>query len=122
MSTVMFNKLNAPYIPGRPNGADIPPRHRFHFTLSAVIARVNAQRNVELRLLNCQGWIPVGNVTIPVSQPMPEVGWVVAIRYAGACRESQALDQPTYLGRRKDIEVHECILSQLRFKAGAREE
>ncbi len=117
----MFNRPNAPHTPGRPQGADNRPRHKFYAILSSMVARVNPQRSVELRVLSCQGWIPVGNVTIPVSQPMPEVGWVVAIRYLGASRESKSLDQPTYLGRREDVEVHECLLSQVRFEAEAKE-
>ncbi len=122
MNAVKLNKLNAPHTPGRPNGADNRPGRRFHFTPCAVVVRVSLPRSVELRLLNCQGWIPVGSVTIPMCEAMPEIGWVVAIRYLGASRECKALNQPSYLGRRKDIEVQECILSQLRFKADAREE
>ncbi len=91
-------------------------------TLCAVVAKLNPQRSVELRLLSCQGWIPIGNVTIPVSRPVPEVGSVVKVGYRYAFRESQVLYQPTYLGARKDIEPHECILSQLKFKATEDEE
>ncbi len=52
---------------------------------------------------------------------MPEVGWVVAIQYSGASPESKSLDQPTHLGRRKDVEVHKCILSPLKFKSAETE-
>ena len=30
---------------------------------------------------------------------------------------SNALYQPVYLGARQDIEQHECVLSQLKYKA-----
>jgi bifunctional non-homologous end joining protein LigD len=42
---------------------------------------------------------------------------VVEVRYLYAFKESNALYQPVYLGPRKDVEVHECVLSQLKYKA-----
>ena len=86
-------------------------------TLSAVVAKVNPQRSVEIRLLDKEGWQPAGNVTIPANQKVPVVGAVVEIRYLYAFRESGCLYQPTYLGVRQDIEEHECIASQLKFKS-----
>jgi bifunctional non-homologous end joining protein LigD len=47
---------------------------------------------------------------------VPAVGEVVEIRFLHAFRESNALYQPVYLGPRKDIEQHECVLSQLKYK------
>jgi bifunctional non-homologous end joining protein LigD len=119
---IVFKRLDARYAPGRPSSGGPALKFKFCATLSAVVAKLNAQRSVELRLLNCKGWIPVGNVTIPVSHPVPEVGAVVEIRYLHAFRGSKALFQPVYLGRRNDIEPHECILSQLKFKAEEEEE
>jgi bifunctional non-homologous end joining protein LigD len=52
---------------------------------------------------------------------MPAVGDVVECRYLYAHKESNALYQPVFLGPRKDIEQHECILSQLKYK-GTEEE
>jgi bifunctional non-homologous end joining protein LigD len=66
--------------------------------------------------------VPVGNVTIPPNHPVPEVGAVVDVRFLYAFKESNSLYQPVYLGQRKDIEPHECILSQLKFKPSAEEE
>jgi len=108
--------LDAPYTAGRPNSGGNQLKHKFYATCSAVVSKVNSQRSVELRLLNCPGWVPVGNVTIPVNRPVPEVGWVVEIRYLYAFKESNALYQPVYRGRRSDIEQHECTLSQLKSK------
>ncbi len=74
---IVFKRLNAPYSPGRPASGGPAFKFKFHATVSAVVSKVNPQRSVELRLLNCQGWVPIGNVTIPSNQPVPEVGWVV---------------------------------------------
>jgi bifunctional non-homologous end joining protein LigD len=119
---VVLKRLAAPYTPGRPNSGGPQLKHKFYATCSAVVSKINDKRSVELRLLNGQGWNQVGNVTIPVNFQVPEVGQVVEIRYLYAFKESNALYQPVYLGPRKDIELHECVLSQLKYKVGESEE
>ncbi len=113
---IVFKQLTAPYTPGRPNSGGPQLKHKFYATCSAVVSKINDKRSVELRLLNGQGFLPVGNVTIPVNFDVPQVGQVVEIRYLYAFKESNALYQPVYLGPRKDVEVHECVLSQLKYK------
>ena len=93
-------------------------KHKFCATLSAVVATINGRRSVELRLFGKDGWSRVGNVTIPVNEAIPAVGQVVEIKYLYAFPESRCLFQPVYLGKRDDVEHHECVLSQLKFKAG----
>jgi len=90
--------------------------------LSAVVSQINDKRSVELRLLNGEGWNVVGNVTILPNFEVPQVGQIVEVRYLYAFRESHALYQPTYLGLRKDVEIHECVLSQLKYKPAESEE
>jgi bifunctional non-homologous end joining protein LigD len=119
---VVFKRLDAPYTPGRPNSGGNQLKHKFYATCSAVVSKVNDKRSVELRLLNGKGWQPVGNVTIPVNFQVPAVGQVVEVRFLYAFKESNALYQPVYLGPRKDVEQHECVLSQLKYKAEAEEE
>lgn len=119
---IVFKRLDAPYAPGRPASGGPALKHKFYATLSAVVSKVNAQRSVEVRLLNCKGWIPVGNVAIPPNHPVPAVAEVVEVRYLYAFPESKALYQPIYLGQRKDVEPHECIMAQLKFKPGGEEE
>ena len=113
---VVFKLLDAPYTPGRPNSGGTQLKYKFVATVSAVVARINPQRSVEVRLLNGDGWISVGNVTIPANHPIPKVGAVAEVRYLYAFRESNALYQPVYLGARTDVEQHECVLSQLKYK------
>ena len=62
--------------------------------------------------------LPAGNVTIPANQKVPAVGAVLDVRYLYAYRESGCLYQPTFLGVRQDVEAHECVASQLKFKSG----
>jgi bifunctional non-homologous end joining protein LigD len=114
---IVFKRLSAPYTPGRPNSGGNQLKHKFYATCSAVVSQINDKRSVELRLLNCKGWLPIGNVTIPPNFQVPGVGQVVEVRYLYAFKESNALFQPVYLGPRKDIEQHECVISQLKHKA-----
>ena len=113
---IVFKRLDAPYTPGRPNSGGPQLKFKFCATLSAVVAKVNTQRSVEVRLLNGDGWIPCGNVTIPANQDIPKVGTVVEVRYLYAHRESHALYQPVYLGPRDDVEPAQCLVSQLKYK------
>jgi bifunctional non-homologous end joining protein LigD len=119
---VVFKRLDAPYTPGRPNSGGTQLKHKFYAACSAVVAKINDKRSVELRLLNGQGWIPVGNVTIPANFNVPAVGEVVEIRYLHAFRESNALYQPVYLGPRQDIEQLDCLMSQLKYKGTGEED
>jgi bifunctional non-homologous end joining protein LigD len=119
---VVFKRLDAPYTPGRPNSGGNQLKHKFYAKCSAVVAKINDKRSVELCLLNGKGWIPCGNVTIPPNFNVPAVGTVVETRYLHAFSESNALYQPVYLGPRQDIEQHECVLSQLKYKAEQEEE
>ena len=112
---IVFKLMNAPYIAGRPNSGGSQLKHKFVATLSAVVAKVNQQRSVGLRLLNHEGWQSVGNVTIPPNQPVPKVGAVVEIRYLYSYPDG-SLYQPVYLGERSDVDAAECVVSQLKFK------
>jgi bifunctional non-homologous end joining protein LigD len=109
--------LDAPYTPGKPNSGGPQLKFKFCASLSAVVARVNRQRSVELQLLGKDGWQSCGNVTIPANHAIPKVGAIVEARYLHAHRDSGVLYQPVYLGPRDDVEPGECVVSQLKYKA-----
>jgi len=113
---MVFKNVLATYTPGRPNSGGTQLKHKFVATLSAVVAKVNRQRSVELQLLGQDGWVSCGNVTIPANHPVPTAGQVVEIRYLYCFKESGVLFQPVYLGRREDVNDSECLTSQLKFK------
>jgi bifunctional non-homologous end joining protein LigD len=115
---IVFKSLDAPYTAGRPNSGGSQFKHKFYATCSAVVAKVNQRRSVEIRLLNNEGWVPAGNVTIPANFSIPKVGAVVEIRYLYAFKESGSLYQPTYLGERDDVAVGDCKATQLKYKDG----
>jgi len=114
---IVFKRLDAPYVPGRPNRGGPQLKFKFVATLSAVVAKINVQRSVELALFNGRSLVSCGNVTIPANHEIPTVGTVVEARYLYAAKESGVLYQPVYLGPRDDVEPGECLVSQLKFKA-----
>ena len=77
---IVFKRLDAPSTPGRPNRGGSQLKFKFYATLSAVVAKVNTQRSVVVRLLNGKSWMPCGNVTIPANHDIPKVGAVVEVR------------------------------------------
>ena len=115
---IVFKQLDAPYVPGKPNSGGPQLKFKFVATASVVVARINVQRSVEVSLLKGRNLVSCGNVTLPANQQIPRVGDVVEVRYLYAYRDSLALYQPVYLGPRDDIDPGECVVSQLKFKAG----
>lgn len=117
---VVFKQLDAPYSPGRPNRAGSQLKHKFCATASFIVARINEQRSVALRLSGRSEM--VGNVTIPPNHAVPKIGAVVEVRYLYAFQESGCLFQPVYLGVREDITPSECLVGQIKYKSADEEE
>ncbi|MBI3418193.1 MAG: WGR domain-containing protein [Verrucomicrobia bacterium] len=114
---IVFKRWDAPYTPGKPNRGGAQLKFKFVASLSAVVARVNPRRSVEIGLFQGRSLVSCGNVTIPANHDLPQVGAVVEVRYLYAQRESHALYQPVYLGPRADVAAGECLASQLKYKA-----
>jgi bifunctional non-homologous end joining protein LigD len=114
---IVFKRLDAPYTPGKPNSGGPQLKFKFVATVSAIVARINQKRSVEVGLFNGRSLVSCGNVTIPANHDIPKVGAVVEVRYLYAFRASHCLHQPVYLGPRDDVEPGECLASQLKFKA-----
>jgi len=114
---IVFKRLDAPHAPGKPNSGGPQLKFKFTATVSAIVAKINQKRSVEISLLAGRSLVSCGNVTIPANHEIPKAGAVVEVRYLYAYRESLALYQPVYLGTRDDVEPGECIVQQLKFKA-----
>lgn len=113
---IVFKRLDAPYTSGRPNRGGPQLKFKFVATLSAIVAKLNFQRSVEISLLKGRNLVSCGNVTIPANHKVPQVGSIVEVRYLYAFRQSSVLFQPVYLGPRSDVDASECLASQLKFK------
>jgi bifunctional non-homologous end joining protein LigD len=114
---IVFKRLDASYVPGKPNQGGPQLKFKFVATVSAIVVKINIQRSVEVCLFQGRSLVSCGNVTIPPNHQIPPVGAVVEVRYLYAYRDSLALHQPVYLGLRDDVDPGECVVSQLKFKA-----
>jgi len=114
---IVFKRLDAPYVPGKPISGGAQLKFKFVATVSAVVAKINAKRSVEISLFNGRSLVSCGNVSIPANHEIPQVGTVVEVRYLHAFKESGVLYQPVYLGPRDDVDPGECLISQLKYKA-----
>lgn len=114
---VVYKRVGSPYVAGRPSSGGDQLKRKFYETASCVVAAVNDQRSVRLRLLGATGsWVSVGDCTIPPNHAIPAAGEVVEVRYLYAY-EGGGLAQPSYLGARTDIEASECVVGQLKLKS-----
>ena len=113
---IVFKQVHSVYIPGRPNTGGNQLKYKFVATLSAVVAGINVQRSVAIKLLGNDGWQSAGNVTIPPNHTIPLVGDVVEVQYLYAHQGSDVLFQPVYLGVRDDVDPVECTVQQLKYK------
>jgi len=108
---VVFKKLGARYVPGRPNSGGAQLKFKFYATCSAVVSKVNKQRSVGLSVEGTE----IGNVTIPPNHKVPKKGSIVEVRYL-YFNKGGALYQPTYLGVRDDLDAADCTMKQLKSK------
>jgi len=116
---VVFKDRDAGFNAGRPASGGSQLKFKFVTTASFIVGAVNQRRSVSLVLLDGDTEVPAGNVTIPPSVAVPEVGALVEIRYLYAFKESGSIYQPVFLGVRDDLERLDCTVDQLKFKAGA---
>jgi len=115
---VVFKRLAAPYVPGRPAAGGDQRKFKFVESASVIVTGHNARRSIALGIRDNDGQVvSAGNVAIPADQAVPTIGAVVEVRYLYAFPESGVLFQPVYTGLREDIDLDECVLSQLKFKA-----
>lgn len=115
---VIFRKLNAPIIPGRPASGGTSLKYKFFETASFLVLKQNERaRSVNLGLFDSTSGdlVDVGNVTIPPNKSVPEKNQIVEVRYLYAY-PGGSIYQPTYLGHRTDIEKLDCVIDQLKFK------
>lgn len=119
---IVFKRLDAPYVPGRPSSGGSMLKHKFYATCSCeVVEGREGKRSIGLELNKINGprdieTFFVGNVTVPANQPIPKVGDIVEIRYLYAYKGG-SLYQPVLLGVRDDLDPHDCTIDQLKYKA-----
>jgi len=120
---VVFKRKDAIYTAGRPaSGGD---HLKFKFTATAtckVLHPNDGKRSVALAVRQDpgDGFVEIGNVTIPANFRIPAVGSLVEVRYLYAY-VGGSLYQPVYLGERNDVDTADSAKS-LKFKQGEDDE
>lgn len=122
---ITFKKLDAPHSAGRPNSGGDMFKCKFYAEASVVVSRVNAKRSVGMKVLDINKtgsdlWVEIGNVTIPQNKAVPNEGDVIEVRYLYAY-PGGSLYQPTYKEIRDDVDLSDCLTSQLKFKSAEEE-
>ena len=115
---IVFKRLDAPYMPGRPNSGGSQLKYKFWQSATLKVGKVHAtKRSVSLVEL---GGREVGNVTIPTSCEIPSAGELAEIKYL-YCYPKGSLYQPQYQGVRDD-KTEPDAEKTFKFKAQSGEE
>jgi bifunctional non-homologous end joining protein LigD len=120
---VLFKRRKAPYVAGRPSSAGDHLKFKFTATATCKVLHPNeGKRSVALAVHHDpgDGFVEIGNVTIPANFGMPAVGSLVEVRYLYAYVNG-SLYQPVYLGERNDVAAAD-FASSLKFKQGEDDE
>ena len=114
---VVFKRIGAPYVPGRPASGGTQLKYKFTRTATCAVLAVNDKRSIQLAIAH-QGVLQfVGNVTIQPNFDIPKSGSLVEVRYLYAYPNG-SLYQPIYLGPRLDLDTADEH-SSLKFKQGS---
>ncbi len=112
---VVFKRRDAAYKAGRPASRGNQVKFKLWESATCIVTAVNAQRSVAVAVLDGETVVGIGNVSVPVSHPLPSAGVIAEIKYLyaypGGC-----LYQPQYRGERTDLDRDECTIAQLKYK------
>ena len=116
---VVFKDKLELYKAGRPNSGGPQLKNKFYKEASFIVKNITkGKRSVGLELINenCER-VHMGKCTIPPNKEIPVIGSVVEIRYLYAYRGG-CIFQPNYKEPRTDVDVEECLMTQIVYKAG----
>ncbi|MCE2721991.1 MAG: hypothetical protein LW865_01715 [Betaproteobacteria bacterium] len=115
---IVLKRRSSKYVGGRPNSGGDWLKAKNVTTLTAqVIKHSEGARSVEIGVYDEDGSLrSLKNVTVPVSQAIPDVGQFAEIKYLYAWATG-GLAQPVFLGIRTDADKSDAKASQLKFKA-----
>jgi len=116
---IVFKLKISSYVAGRPNSGGDQLKNKFQKEASFIVKNLTeGKRSVGLELINEKGErVPMGKCTIPPNKDIPEVGAVVEVRYLYAYKGG-AIFQPCYKEQRVDVYPEECLMTQIKYKAG----
>jgi bifunctional non-homologous end joining protein LigD len=116
---VVFKLKTSKYVAGRPNSGGEQLKSKFYKEASFIVKDfTKGKRSVGLELINENGErVHMGKCTIPPNKDVPPIGAVVEVRYLYAYKGG-AIFQSTYKHQRNDVDVKECLMTQIIYKVG----
>lgn len=115
---VVFKRLSASYKPGKAHSDMV--KFKFYSEASVIVLRHNVKNSVAMGLYDESGKvINVGNVTM-IGHERPPINSVIEVRYLYAYKGG-CLYQPSYKAVRDDVDMGECVISQLKYKSSEEE-
>lgn len=111
---IVFKQVNAPYTAGRPNKGGAQVKCKFWSSATCVVSAINAKRSIAVSVDSPDGFVAVGNVTVPPNYELPQLGDYVEIKYL-YYYVGGSLYQPQYLGVRDDVDID--LLESLKPKS-----
>lgn len=114
---IVFKLKTAPYTAGRPASGGNQLKHKFYKEATFIVANhTKGKRSVGLELIGENGErVGVGKVTIPPNKEIPRVGDFVEVKYLYAYRGG-AIFQSEYKWKRKDCDLTDATMKQLKYK------
>jgi bifunctional non-homologous end joining protein LigD len=120
---IVFKLKISEYKAGRPASGGSALKHKFVKTASFIVANITKnKRSIGLEMLNENNEkVFLGKCTVPVNKDIPKIGSVVEIKYL-YCFKNGCIFQPVFKEIRTDVDIEECLMSQLVYKANQEEE
>lgn len=114
---VVFKKIDSSYVSGRPSSGGNQLKFKFWESATVeVISQHSTKRSVGVCVYDDFGKkLPIGNITIPQNQNIPDIGTFVEVVYLYA-NIGGSLYQPKYKGIRDDQDKSDCLISKIKFK------
>ena len=116
---IVFKKKDAVYLAGRPSSFGDFLKFKFYKTATFIVSNITkGKRSVGLELIGSgDERVFMGKVTIPPNHEVPSKGDLVEVRYLYAYKDG-AIFQPTYLGKRTDLDAKDLTIDQIVYKCG----
>lgn len=120
---IVFKRKDSKHVAGRPNSGGPHLKNKFYKEASFIVKdTTKGKRSVGLELINENGdRVFMGKCTIPPNKEIPDIGAVVEVRYLYAYKGG-AIFQPNYKELRDDVDVEECLMTQIIYKEVSDEE
>lgn len=113
---VVSKDLREVYTSSRPHSGGPALKYKFYSTATVKISSLTkGKRSVQMALQSKGLFEDVGAVTIPANKEIPSVGDLAEVRYLYAYKGG-SIYQPTYLGKRTDVDDSDADIKQLKYK------